>query len=94
MVQLVSGVVWLLRKGQVYINQSLQAECDKTQETGTRNTAFIPAPHHTLQTVRQCMYQQYNVQNLVPHHGDIPWVILVEDAIRTRMHAKQGTRKS
>lgn len=33
-VQLVSGVVWLLRNGQVYINQSLTAECDKTQETG------------------------------------------------------------
>lgn len=33
-VQLVSGVVWLLRDGEVYINYSLQAECDKTQETG------------------------------------------------------------
>nr|XP_061790108.1 N-acetylglucosamine-1-phosphodiester alpha-N-acetylglucosaminidase-like [Nerophis lumbriciformis] len=33
-VQLVSGVVWLLRKGEVYIPSSLQAECDKTQETG------------------------------------------------------------
>lgn len=33
-VQLISGVVWLLRNGQVYINQSLQVECDKTQETG------------------------------------------------------------
>lgn len=33
-VQLVSGVVWLLRNGEVYINQSLVAECDKTQETG------------------------------------------------------------
>uniref|UniRef100_G3Q0Q0 N-acetylglucosamine-1-phosphodiester alpha-N-acetylglucosaminidase n=1 Tax=Gasterosteus aculeatus TaxID=69293 RepID=G3Q0Q0_GASAC len=33
-VQLVSGVVWLLRNGEVYINQSLQAECDETQETG------------------------------------------------------------
>ncbi|XP_068425801.1 N-acetylglucosamine-1-phosphodiester alpha-N-acetylglucosaminidase-like [Clinocottus analis] len=27
-VQLVSGVVWLLRNGEVYINQSLQAECN------------------------------------------------------------------
>ncbi|XP_021414176.2 N-acetylglucosamine-1-phosphodiester alpha-N-acetylglucosaminidase isoform X1 [Oncorhynchus mykiss] len=33
-VQLVSGVVWLLRNSQVYINQSIQAECDTTQETG------------------------------------------------------------
>ncbi|XP_041650229.1 N-acetylglucosamine-1-phosphodiester alpha-N-acetylglucosaminidase-like [Cheilinus undulatus] len=28
-VQLVSGVVWLLRNGEVYINQSLEAECNK-----------------------------------------------------------------
>lgn len=34
-VQLVSGVVWLLRNGEIYINESLKAECDKTQETGT-----------------------------------------------------------
>ncbi|XP_059195573.1 N-acetylglucosamine-1-phosphodiester alpha-N-acetylglucosaminidase-like [Centropristis striata] len=33
-VQLVSGVVWLLRNGEVYINESIKAECDKTQETG------------------------------------------------------------
>ena len=33
-VQLVSGVVWLLRNGEVYINQSLEAECDATQTTG------------------------------------------------------------
>ncbi|KAL6109854.1 nagpa [Pungitius sinensis] len=37
-VQLVSGVVWLLRNGEVYINQSLQAECDETQETGRFRT--------------------------------------------------------
>ncbi|KAJ4919276.1 hypothetical protein JOQ06_026282 [Pogonophryne albipinna] len=36
--QLVSGVVWLLRNGEVYINQSLKAECDKTQETGKFRT--------------------------------------------------------
>ncbi|XP_067094991.1 N-acetylglucosamine-1-phosphodiester alpha-N-acetylglucosaminidase [Osmerus mordax] len=34
-VQLISGVVWLLRDGQIYINQSIEAECDKTQETGS-----------------------------------------------------------
>ncbi|XP_007228925.3 N-acetylglucosamine-1-phosphodiester alpha-N-acetylglucosaminidase [Astyanax mexicanus] len=33
-VQLVSGVVWLLRASKVYINESIQAECDETQETG------------------------------------------------------------
>ncbi|NWV76161.1 NAGPA acetylglucosaminidase, partial [Dasyornis broadbenti] len=34
-VQLVSGVVWLLRNGEVYINQSRVAECEDTQTTGT-----------------------------------------------------------
>lgn len=34
-VQLVGGVVWLLRNGEVYVNQSLAAECNDTQETGT-----------------------------------------------------------
>ncbi|NXX76194.1 NAGPA acetylglucosaminidase, partial [Urocolius indicus] len=34
-VQLVSGVVWLLRNGEVYINQSRVAECDQVQTTGT-----------------------------------------------------------
>lgn len=34
-VQLVSGVVWLLRNGEVYIRQSMEAECDSTQGTGT-----------------------------------------------------------
>uniref|UniRef100_A0A4W5LEK2 N-acetylglucosamine-1-phosphodiester alpha-N-acetylglucosaminidase n=1 Tax=Hucho hucho TaxID=62062 RepID=A0A4W5LEK2_9TELE len=34
-VQLVSGVVWLLRDSHVYINRSVEAECDRTQETGT-----------------------------------------------------------
>ncbi|XP_028914299.1 N-acetylglucosamine-1-phosphodiester alpha-N-acetylglucosaminidase isoform X3 [Ornithorhynchus anatinus] len=34
-VQLVSGVVWLLRAGRSYVNESQELECDKTQETGT-----------------------------------------------------------
>ncbi|XP_054017237.1 N-acetylglucosamine-1-phosphodiester alpha-N-acetylglucosaminidase [Dryobates pubescens] len=34
-VQLVSGVVWLLRDGEVYINQSQAAECGDVQTTGT-----------------------------------------------------------
>ncbi|XP_038128381.1 N-acetylglucosamine-1-phosphodiester alpha-N-acetylglucosaminidase isoform X2 [Cyprinodon tularosa] len=34
-VQLISGVIWLLRDGQVYINQSLEAECSETQSTGS-----------------------------------------------------------
>ncbi|GAA6097450.1 N-acetylglucosamine-1-phosphodiester alpha-N-acetylglucosaminidase isoform X1 [Tachysurus ichikawai] len=34
-VQLVSGVVWLLRSGEVYINESFKAECTESQETGT-----------------------------------------------------------
>ncbi|XP_063812141.1 N-acetylglucosamine-1-phosphodiester alpha-N-acetylglucosaminidase isoform X2 [Pseudophryne corroboree] len=32
-VQLVSGVVWLLRNGEVYIEQSKSVECDKSQDT-------------------------------------------------------------
>ncbi|KAG9355805.1 hypothetical protein JZ751_000647 [Albula glossodonta] len=34
-VQLVSGVVWLLRNGNIYINESMAVECEETQETGT-----------------------------------------------------------
>ncbi|KAM9584273.1 LOW QUALITY PROTEIN: N-acetylglucosamine-1-phosphodiester alpha-N-acetylglucosaminidase [Trichechus inunguis] len=34
-VQLLSGVVWLIRNGSVYINESLATECDETQETGS-----------------------------------------------------------
>lgn len=33
-VQLVSGVVWLVRNGSIYINESEAIECDETQETG------------------------------------------------------------
>ncbi|KAJ1186473.1 hypothetical protein NDU88_003254 [Pleurodeles waltl] len=33
-VQLVSGVVWLLRDGEIYIEESKKAECDATQATG------------------------------------------------------------
>ncbi|KAM4047960.1 N-acetylglucosamine-1-phosphodiester alpha-N-acetylglucosaminidase isoform 2-T2 [Anomaloglossus baeobatrachus] len=33
-VQLVSGVVWLLRNREVYIEQSIKVECDETQNTG------------------------------------------------------------
>lgn len=35
-VQLVSGVVWLLRAGEVYISESEKAECSNTQETGMK----------------------------------------------------------
>lgn len=34
-VQLLSGVVWLIRNGSIYINESQAAECDGTQETGS-----------------------------------------------------------
>ncbi|XP_074925393.1 N-acetylglucosamine-1-phosphodiester alpha-N-acetylglucosaminidase isoform X2 [Chelonoidis abingdonii] len=34
-VQLVSGVAWLLRDGEVYVAESKTAECDKTQTTGS-----------------------------------------------------------
>ncbi|XP_051037320.1 N-acetylglucosamine-1-phosphodiester alpha-N-acetylglucosaminidase isoform X2 [Phodopus roborovskii] len=34
-VQLLSGVVWLIRNGSIYINESQVTECDETQETGS-----------------------------------------------------------
>ncbi|XP_038942186.1 N-acetylglucosamine-1-phosphodiester alpha-N-acetylglucosaminidase isoform X1 [Rattus norvegicus] len=34
-VQLLSGVVWLIRNGSIYINESQITECDETQETGS-----------------------------------------------------------
>ncbi|XP_068825030.1 N-acetylglucosamine-1-phosphodiester alpha-N-acetylglucosaminidase isoform X1 [Capricornis sumatraensis] len=34
-VQLLSGVVWLIRNGSIYINESQAAECEETQETGS-----------------------------------------------------------
>nr|XP_031543061.1 N-acetylglucosamine-1-phosphodiester alpha-N-acetylglucosaminidase isoform X6 [Vicugna pacos] len=34
-VQLLSGVVWLIRNGSIYINESQAAECNETQETGS-----------------------------------------------------------
>uniref|UniRef100_A0A2K5CPW3 N-acetylglucosamine-1-phosphodiester alpha-N-acetylglucosaminidase n=1 Tax=Aotus nancymaae TaxID=37293 RepID=A0A2K5CPW3_AOTNA len=34
-VQLLSGVVWLIRNGSIYINESQAVECDETQETGS-----------------------------------------------------------
>ncbi|CAO2641911.1 N-acetylglucosamine-1-phosphodiester alpha-N-acetylglucosaminidase [Lemmus lemmus] len=34
-VQLLSGVVWLVRNGSIYINESQAIECDETQETGS-----------------------------------------------------------
>lgn len=33
-IQLVSGVVWLLRNGSSYVNESKKAECRETEETG------------------------------------------------------------
>ncbi|MBZ3879562.1 N-acetylglucosamine-1-phosphodiester alpha-N-acetylglucosaminidase [Sciurus carolinensis] len=34
-VQLLSGVIWLIRNGSIYINESEATECDETQETGS-----------------------------------------------------------
>lgn len=42
--QLLSGVVWLIRNGSIYINESQATECDETQETGqegSRRGAFF-----------------------------------------------------
>ena len=37
-VQLISGVGWILRKGELYLDESMKAECADTQETGTTIT--------------------------------------------------------
>lgn len=39
-VQLLSGVVWLIRNGNIYINESQAIECDETQETGQEAQVF------------------------------------------------------
>jgi hypothetical protein len=33
--QLVTGVIWILRNGSLYVDQSIEAECRETEETGT-----------------------------------------------------------
>ena len=32
--QLVGGVIWLIRDGQSYVNESIHIECSDTEETG------------------------------------------------------------
>lgn len=34
-IQLVSGVIWILRNGSIYVNESKEAECRDTEETGS-----------------------------------------------------------
>lgn len=34
-IQLVSGVIWILRNGAIYVNESKTAECRDTEETGS-----------------------------------------------------------
>lgn len=38
--QLVSGVGWLVRDGEIYVNESKKAECADTEETGTIDRFF------------------------------------------------------
>ena len=33
--QLITGVIWILRNGSLYIDESIEAECQDTEETGT-----------------------------------------------------------
>lgn len=42
-VQLLSGVVWLIRNGSIYINESQATECDETQETGWMGSLLTTA---------------------------------------------------
>ncbi|XP_033117244.1 N-acetylglucosamine-1-phosphodiester alpha-N-acetylglucosaminidase-like [Anneissia japonica] len=39
-VQLVGGVGWLLRNGEVYLDESIKVECDETEETGRAREFF------------------------------------------------------
>ncbi|XP_071824671.1 N-acetylglucosamine-1-phosphodiester alpha-N-acetylglucosaminidase-like isoform X2 [Apostichopus japonicus] len=39
-IQLVGGVGWLIRDGEVYLDESLKAECSDTEETGTMEQFF------------------------------------------------------
>ena len=32
------GVIWVLKDGEVYVDESIAAECDETEETGTLDT--------------------------------------------------------
>ena len=34
-IQLVSGVIWLIRNGSIYVDESKKAECRETEETGS-----------------------------------------------------------
>lgn len=68
-VQLISGVVWLLRDGQVYINQSLEVECDKTQETGwysLRAPAGGAGTHSVCRLILSLLQQMSEAQMLWP----------------------------
>lgn len=62
-VQLVSGVVWLLRNGDVYIQQSLAAECNETQETGTetqsRDRTADHLSHHSVLCPPKGLFQTF-----------------------------------
>ncbi|XP_057290947.1 N-acetylglucosamine-1-phosphodiester alpha-N-acetylglucosaminidase-like isoform X3 [Hydractinia symbiolongicarpus] len=47
-VQLVSGVGWVIRNGEIYLNQSEKAECRDTQTTGTLRFFFTVKAARTL----------------------------------------------
>ena len=36
--QLVGGVIWVLKDGEVNVEESIAAECEETEETGTLET--------------------------------------------------------
>ena len=47
-VQLISGVGWILRKGELYLEESKRAECADTQETGSIQRFFNVRSARTL----------------------------------------------
>ena len=36
--QLVGGVIWVLKDGEIYVDESIAAECEETETTGTLET--------------------------------------------------------
>ncbi|XP_062848373.1 N-acetylglucosamine-1-phosphodiester alpha-N-acetylglucosaminidase [Trichomycterus rosablanca] len=75
-VQLISGVVWLLRAGEVYINESIQAECSKTQETGTfRRFVNVISARTAVGHDREGRLILFHIDGQTDHRGMNLWQV-------------------
>uniref|UniRef100_A0A4W5NNJ2 N-acetylglucosamine-1-phosphodiester alpha-N-acetylglucosaminidase n=1 Tax=Hucho hucho TaxID=62062 RepID=A0A4W5NNJ2_9TELE len=75
-VQLVSGVVWLLRDSQVYINQSIEAECDRTQETGKfRNFVDVVSARTAVGHDEEGKLILFHIDGQTDHRGMNLWEV-------------------